>query len=342
MPEKQTKERLDLMRELEAKRGSRVVCYITGDREPDLGTRIGMDVFPFFYEVLARLGGKQPRIDILLYGTGGATMAAWGLVNLFREFCENLNVLIPFKAHSTATLIALGANEIVMTRTGQLSPVDPTITSPFNPVVPNQAPGAAPEFLPVSVEDVNGFMELVRKEAGSAAENHMIDVIKLLANDVRPLALGSVYRAKEQIRMLARKLLSFHMGEKQSEKIEAIVAALTRELYSHDYVISRREAKDFLNLQVSDCPDHLESLIMDLFLKYSDAMELYTAYSPEVALGTQTTRTVSFDRAFIESTDKAYVFRTRREVKRVRITREGLPIDVFQQRTLEEGWTVLR
>jgi hypothetical protein len=36
-------------------------------------------------------------------------MAAWGIVNLIREFFEWFAVLLPFKAHSSATLLSLGA-----------------------------------------------------------------------------------------------------------------------------------------------------------------------------------------------------------------------------------------
>jgi len=296
-----------------------------------------MDVFPFFYDLLRGVGNSE-RLDLFLYSAGGATMAAWGLVNLFREFCENLSVLIPFKAHSSATLIALGADEIIMSRTAQLTPADPTITSPFNPVMPNQAPCTQPEFLPVSVEDVIGFMDLVRKEAKVEGEPYITEVVKLLAGDVRPLALGSVYRAKEQIKLLSRKLLSFHMPPKEQDKIEAIVLALTRELYSHDYVIGRKEAKGVLGLKIGECPEVLEASMMDLFRSYSDELELYTTYSPEAALGSQNTKTVTFKRAFIETTEKTYVFRTRKEVKRLRITRDGIPLDVMQERPLEEGW----
>src|SRR5712692_5952869 len=121
------------LRELEQLRGTRLIAYLTGDRQ-GAETRIGMDVFPFFYDVLARIG-KVKQIDLLLYSTGGLTMAAWGLANLIREYCSRFAVLIPFKAHSTATLLSLGADEIVMGPMGQLSPVDPTITSPFNPMV---------------------------------------------------------------------------------------------------------------------------------------------------------------------------------------------------------------
>lgn len=330
-----------LIHKLEAKRpGSRVITYIAGDRQPGLETQIGMDVFPFFYDLLARMG-KPEHIDLFLYGTGGATMAAWGLVNLLREFCDKFCVLIPFKAQSAATLLALGANEIVMTRTGQLSPVDPTVTSPFNPTLPNQIPGAAPTFLPVSVEDVAGFMKLIREEAGIKGEENLTKVVQILAGRVNPLALGSVYRAKEQIRMLAGKLLSFHMAPAEQAKIDSIVAALTRELFSHDYVIGWREAKEVLRLKVCECEEDLEKLIMELFQSYSIDMQLSTGYNVEVELGTQKEKTVTFDRAVIESADGAFVFRTKRKLERQRITREQIPLDWTQERVIEEGWSTL-
>ena len=106
-----------------------------------------------------------------------------------------------------------------------------------------------PQFLPVSVEDVLGFLELVRKGAEVKAEDNVTELLKQLATDVRPLALGSVYRAKEQIRSLSQKLLGFHMGDNEKTKIDSIVTALTREFYSHDYLIGRREAKTCFNLR---------------------------------------------------------------------------------------------
>ncbi|MGA7783651.1 MAG: hypothetical protein WB997_03305 [Candidatus Acidiferrales bacterium] len=332
------KERQQAIQAIEAERGSRVICYLTGDRQPQLETKIGMDVFPFFYDLCTKLG-KPQNVDLFLYSTGGATMASWGLVNLLHEFFDSFSVLIPFKAYSSATLLALGANEIVMTRAGQLSPVDPTITSHFNPTI-SLAPNSPPQFLPVSVEDVIGFLDLVRKEAKVASEDNLTQLVQTLAADVRPLALGSVYRAKEQIKMLARKLLEFHMkGEAEKPKIDAIVAALTRELYSHDYVITRKEAKDLLGLKIASCSEKLETNMMTLFQLYAEDLQLRNAYSPEAALGSQSTRVLTLDRAFIESADKSFVFRTRREIKKTQVRREGIPLEVFQERALEEGWT---
>lgn len=331
------KERQQAIKALEEKRGSRVICYVTGDRQPQLDAKIGMDVFPFFYDVCSRLG-RPKKVDLFIYSTGGATMAAWGLVNLLREFFEEFSVIIPFKAHSSATLLSLGADEIVMSRAGQLTPVDPTITSPFNPTL-EMDPTSPKQFLPVSVEDVIGFLNLVREEAKIKSEENLTHLMKTLASDVRPLALGSVYRAKEQIKMLARKLLEFHMkSEAEKAKVEGIVTALTRELYSHDYVITRTEAKNLLGLKIAECPEDLEGAIISLFQLYAEDLELRNAYSPESALGTQSTKVITLDRAFIESTDKTFVFRTRREIKKTKIEREHVPIEMFLERAVEEGW----
>ena len=336
-------QRVILIKAVEHARGSRVVSYLTGDRAgpaggPGLQTSIGMDIFPFFYDVLSRIGRKQ-QIDLLIYSTGGATMAAWGLVNLLREFADRVCVLVPFKAHSSATLVALGADEIVMSKMGQLSPVDPTVNSPFNPVLPGQQPGTPTQFLPVSVEDVVGFIDLLREEAKLKEETSITELVKALSSDVRPLALGSVYRAKKLIGMLARNLLAKHMGAEDTAKVEKIVETLTRKLYSHDYLIGRREAKD-IDLKVADCPEELETKMMELFEEYSKEMGLDTPYNQELLLANQTTKVVQLDRAFIETAERTYVFRTKREIKRFKSVQQGVPVEGFQEKTLQEGWQI--
>jgi len=326
-------ERFQLISEIERARKSRVISYLTGDRR-GLETKIGMDIFPFFYKILSRIG-KQNQIDLFLYSPGGQTMAAWGLVNLLREYCTKLSVLVPFKAHSSATLISLGADEIVMSGMGQLSPVDPSITSPFNPTLPTQIPGAPPQFLPVSVEDVSAYLELA-SEAGLKSEGHIAEVFRTLSTDVRPLALGSVHRAKQQIKMLSEKLLSFHMREKA--QIDLIVSKLIRELYSHDYLIGRSEAQKQIGLKITSPSAEFEGNLVSLFEQYAEALLLNQPYNADILLGGDTTKTATFDQAFIESTDLTFVYRTKREIKRLRSSQQGMTVEAIQERNLGEGW----
>ena len=328
--------RMELIRKIEEKRNSRLLVYITGDRR-GLETRIGMDVFPMFHEHLMRMG-KQERIDLYLYSPGGITIAGYALVNLIREFCKEFNVIIPFKALSCATLISLGANEIVMTPMGQLSPIDPSVQHPLGPVIqiPGQPTG---RIVPVNVEDVNAFVDLARKEVGLNNEESMKKVFELLGTKVHPLALGAVQRSREQIAFLASNLLRYHIDD--DEKIERIVKILTRERFSHDYIIGRREAKEILGLNIKEPEEDLLRDIIDLFDAYSRILELNTPYNPEIYLSGAESGVFDFNRAIIESSDLTHVFRTKKEIRRVQVPPQpGMPIPTigYQERILQEGW----
>ncbi len=333
-----TKQRRDSLREIEEARKSRVLAYVTGDRQ-GAETRIGMDVFPYFHDVLDAIGQTE-QIDLLLYSAGGITMAGWGLVNLIREYCKRFCVLIPFKAHSTATLMALGADEIVMGSMGQLSPVDPSITSPFNPVAPGQQ--GIPQVLPISVEDVISYIQLAREEAEIKTPGALLEVFRKLSDTVQPMALGSVYRAKQQIKLLAQKLLAFHMDEKTDKaKIDAVVKYVTKELYSHDYVISRREAKQVIKLPVVFADQQLEALVWKTFQRYSDVMDLNNPYNPGIVLGHQNEATVKIESAFIESRDHGFAYSVEKDVRKVMPGQfPGMPIMGigFTEQILNQGW----
>jgi hypothetical protein len=299
-----------------------------------------MDVFPHFYRVLTTMR-KVPKIDILMYSIGGATMAAWGLANLIREFCDGFSMLVPFKAHSAATLLSLGANEIVMGRMGQLSPVDPSVTSAFNPIAPQNPMQPVPQVLPLSVEDVTAYLSLAREEAELKSEAALTEVFRKLSDTVQPMALGSVYRAKQQIRLLSQRLLALHMDEeKDKNRIANTVKWLTRELFSHDYLISRHEAKDTLKLKVVIPPDDLERLIWESFNSYAEAIDMFTPYNPAIALARSDEATLQLDNAFIESTEIGFAYRTEKHVKKVTLGQgPGMPSAVgIQEQVLNQGW----
>lgn len=331
-------ERLALIKEIESKRGSRVLCYLTGDRR-GFETRIAQDVYPFFYEHLTKFG-KIKSIDLFLYSTGGLTIAGWGLVTLIREFCDKFSVIIPFKAHSTATLIALGANEIIMCKPAQLSPVDPSITSPYNPIVPGVQQSGAMNVLPVSVEDVVAYLSLAKKEADLKNEEFLAEAFKTLSEKVHPLALGSVFRAREQIKLLAEKLLYLHMKKTQKNRVDKIISTLTKELYSHDYIIGRKEAKDIINLKVIDVKTDLENTIWQLYKEYENMLELNAGFNADAFLGSEQQRTGRFCRAVVESEFITDVFVTEKEIKRIQAPQAGIPIPIsaVQERVMQESW----
>jgi len=284
-------ERYKIIESIQKKRESTLICYILGDR-PNFTTSIADDAIRVLYDHLVRIG-KQKQIDLLLYARGGNLLAPFRMVHLIREFCNSFNVIVPYRAHSAATLLCLGADEIVMGKMGELSPIDPTTGHPFNPPDPLN-PG---QRIPISVEDVTSFLTFARKRAGLSPEKD-IDIFKILTGSIHPLALGNIERGYGVIRHLAPKLLGFHVKDK--EKISHIVESLT-EGKVHEYLITREEAKNEIGLTVKKPDDELESLIWSLYSVYEKDMCLRELFNPPALLGNQGSVEFRVEGAYVES-----------------------------------------
>lgn len=275
------KERIELIKKIEDIRQSRVLCYLTSDR-PNAGAEVQKDAMPLFYEHL-RLMNSPKKIDVLVFTHGGDVLAGFGLARLLREFTSEVGTLIPEKCWSSGTLFALGSNQIIMTKGATLSPIDPSITGPLNPMI-ELAPGQR-QMVPLSVESVAGFKALVTNDWGIKGEESLTIAVKLLAERVHPIALGDIYRARQQIELLATRLLRCHKTEKSEEdSIQRIVRTLTKDLGSHDYLISKSEARELLGSQVAPDELTLEDTIWDLYRDFSEEMELGKVYDPNMVL----------------------------------------------------------
>jgi len=271
-------ERINLIKQIEEVQKSRVICYITSDRPAPLNAQISGDVTPWFYRQLKDIGHTK-RIDLFVYSSGGDTITPWRLVCLIREFCDELGVIIPYKSHSAATLLALGADEILMGPLGELSPIDPLISTPFNPSPSNQ-PNMSPP--PISVEDVIGYINLAKgkERFHLSKQDNLLKVFEKLSDKVHPLALGATHRSHTLIRLLAENLLKQCRKEKyKPEEIEKIIKTLAEKLYYHNYLISRNEAFT-LGLKIKHPDKKMEDLIWDLYLKYGTHMGLTMQFSP--------------------------------------------------------------
>ena len=213
-------DRLSLYKEIEAQFNSKLLVYVTSDRR-GLETQIAQDVIDLFIEHLDTIG-VVPKISLYLYTRGGDIAAAWNIVNLIKIYCDELEVIIPHKAHSAGTLISIGAHKIIMTKQATLGPIDPSVNTPLNPVVNNGS------NYPVSVEAVKGYVALAKEELGVKDDRALADVLIKLSEDVHPLVLGQVFRTRAQIKMLAKKLLPAQVSdpEKVSEIINFYAAIL--------------------------------------------------------------------------------------------------------------------
>src|SRR5438132_8735626 len=185
------KERLALIQKIQGLRSDRLcIAYITSTRS---GHEIAMadDVIRLTYDHLhANREKAKNGVDLFIHSNGGQGTVPWRLVSLIREYTEKFAVLVPHRAFSAATLVAMGADEILMHRMGVLGPIDPSVANPFNPPHP-QNPG---QQLQISVEDVTAYFKLIQEEVGIRHEDELIQAVLALTEKIHPLALGNVQR----------------------------------------------------------------------------------------------------------------------------------------------------
>ena len=324
-------QRKELYKKIERFSKSRVLCYVTGDRQ-NLGIQIAQDVIDHFVQHLDVIGVTK-KISLVIYSRGGDLLAGWNIVNLVRQFCDELAVIIPMKAHSTATLIALGASSVMMTKQATLGPIDPSLNGPLNPAMPGPNPMAR---IPVSVESVTGYFDFARS-LGISSENAMMQLVVNLSQQLNPLVIGNVYRSRTQIRMLGKRLLSSHIAD--VEKIDRILDFLCSESGSHDYTINRREAANELGLKINKPTETQYAVLKALHEDYSMELELLNPFDPNLLLGPNPEVDYSFTRGLLESVEGGSTkFSSRGKLCRLTVPTPAGPQDATEDRRTFEAW----
>lgn len=330
-------DRVSLYKELEKRRDTKLLIYVTGDRQ-NLATQIHPEVLDYIADHLDDMSSRRriPKISLYLYTSGGVTIAAWSIVNLIRQFCNEFEVIIPSKAHSAGTILAIGASNIVMTKQATLSPIDPSFNGPLNPTA--QGPTGITS-VPVSVEALNGYFNMARHDLGITRKSDLSNIMKSLNEKVHPLVLGETYRARNQIKRLAEKLLAESVDGQKNRK--RIVDFLTADSGSHDYTIGRKEAKDYLGLPIEIPNEEEYDIIKKIFDDIRNELELNNPFNPISLFGPAIGQIpYSLHQALIESVSYgSHVFLKEGLMTRIR-TRDqmGIEQDVISDQLGFQGW----
>ncbi len=335
----ETQSRNALIKKLEGLRGSSVICLLTTLR-PGVQGAISDDQVRVVFDHLLELAQRPiPRLDLFLVSNGGNGVVPWRLVSLFREFSKEFNVLIPYRAYSAATLLALGADQIVMHTFGELGPIDPSVSNEFNPRNPQGQP------IPISVEDVKAYVAFIKKTVGITHEDELVKTIESLCAQVHPLALGNVERFVSQSRMIAIKVLKTHMKEDADHIIDELVENMTSKLYFHGHPINRKEARQDLKLKVLANPSaELENTMWELYCDFERSFkstepffpsgDLFTAFAGNTALNTTQSINAELLHAAIESRKLKSEFRSSHQIT-MTLTPNGPQL---MDQVLSQGW----
>lgn len=118
----QRRKRVELLRKLEAhdKDAGRVayIAFFSAD-----SGSIDTDDIPAIGDVLMSIG-EVDQLNLIINSPGGDGTVAEKIIELCRAYCKTFRVIVPNRAKSAATIIALGADQIVMGYCSELGPID--------------------------------------------------------------------------------------------------------------------------------------------------------------------------------------------------------------------------
>ena len=223
--------RQKLLARIERKRGSRVVLMVHRQETMSL---LGFPIMRYIdindAEDMMRaceLTDPDVPLDIVLHTPGGLVLASLQIARAIQKHRGKVTVFVPHYAMSGGTLIALAADEIVMSPHAVLGPVDPQL---------GQYPAAS--VLKVVEEKPIGDVDdetLILADIGRKAINQLRDSVKDLLTRSVP-----------------------------AEKAEKLADLLSSGTWTHDYPITFEQAQELgLNVR-SDMPREMLQL-MSLF-----------------------------------------------------------------------------
>jgi ATP-dependent protease ClpP protease subunit len=260
-------QRRKLYAELEKIRERPLIVYVTSARE-NVGALMAADAIPEFLDQLEKLPADPKAADLLVVSKGGDPTVAWRIITLLRERVSKIGVLVPQAAYSAATLLALGANEIIMHPNGNLGPVDPQIQV-------NKPGQQEPQRF--GFEELASFLEFAKDKVGLKDEKHIHAVFDLLSKEIGTVPLGTAVRASLLSLSMGEKLLGMHLEDKAAA--HAIAEKLNKAFYHHGYPLGRTEAID-IGLKIADRNKDVERLMWEIWLDIEDELKVRSPFQP--------------------------------------------------------------
>jgi len=224
--------RLATMRNIEKKRGSRVITMI---HRQETMSFLGFPVARYIdiedsEQVLraVRMTPAEMPIDLVLHTPGGLVLASEQIACALKRHKGKVTVFVPHYAMSGGTLVSLAADEIVMDPDAVLGPVDPQLGSPQSGYFP-----AASILKALEQPNPN-------------REDHTI-----IMGDVAKKAI-------QQVNTTVYELLLEHQSP---ERAAELAKMFSEGRWTHDYPISFEEAREMGLPVSSEVPQEVYQLM---------------------------------------------------------------------------------
>jgi hypothetical protein len=210
------------------------------------------------HEVLEATG-PQDRLTLFVKSDGGSGMASLRMIHLLRRYTRRLTVAAPLNCASAATMLALGADTILMGPLSYLTAVDTSLEHDLSPVDHTN------NLVAVSNDEVDRVIRLWKETRGRDKDS--VNPYQELYKYLHPLVIGALDRASSLSLMLCREILGYHLRD--AKKADRISRRLNSSYPAHQYPITSREARR-IGLNVQQLTPELDGLLQDLNLLYSE------------------------------------------------------------------------
>jgi hypothetical protein len=220
----------ELIKDLEAIRGTRVLTLLFSDDES-----INDSTVRKVYDRLKSNYSDTKKLDVIIYSGGGDIDAAYGVAEIIRRFApEKLTFIVPRWAKSAATLLVCSGEEIMMNITSELGPLDPQI------FLPDPLTHSLEVFSPLSIRSTLDVLKELEKEGHES-------LCEIITEKMNPYTLGEFLRTLDIAKDYQKKLLSSRMFakiENGNEKASQIAEKMASGYIHHGYFIGIDEARN--------------------------------------------------------------------------------------------------
>lgn len=232
--------RQTLIKAIEKVTDTTLICYVASHPQIDRTDVVGM------VDLLHNIT-PGTAIDLLLHSPGGNIDAAEKLIQLIRKRAGTapVRVIVPDYAKSAATLIALGANTIVMSDSSELGAIDPQVDLP-------DSNGHMQQL------SAQSYLDAFHLHADRLKEKPDDPVARLMLGKMEPATVRKLERMIKRSRSIAEALLGQAMIKDDAQATEiANQLSDTKKWHSHGQMISHETARG-LGLNVTYLAPHDE------------------------------------------------------------------------------------
>ncbi|MBI4489409.1 MAG: hypothetical protein HY694_10020 [Deltaproteobacteria bacterium] len=204
-----------IVEKIEKKVGRNIVVYHANMGHPaSLMLDHDVEIFENILSTLER-SRHQNKLDLLVHSPGGLPEVAAKFVRVARSYSSSFRVVVPSTAMSAATLMAMGADQIVMSDTSKLGPIDPQM-----PTIDR----TGRQFLRPAKSFIDAFSALINSAHEAIGKKQPAQAYLALLNNQDPSWIMECVRAQQATKKLAAELLKANMlKNKSDQEIEAVV-----------------------------------------------------------------------------------------------------------------------